>query len=495
MQRPIKHRLGDGSQLRQRIESQSSRLRKSEDQGEGLQDGVFTSLNPADPDFATHAVDRILLAAQRSVASDVHLQPSADGLDVLFRIDGVLQPIVVFPTSVAPNIIARLKVRAELLTYRNDLPQEGRIRSEKPHAEKIRGENQPDRPDVEMRVSTFPTLYGERAVVRLFAGSDKYRRIDDLGLPADIAARLRHLLQQPAGAIIATGPAGSGKTTSIYACLRELACGCDNQTADKSIAGDPIAKNAKNAKNHSRRNIVSLEDPIEVAVAGVSQSQIGSRAGLDLATGLRFLMRQDPEVIMVGEIRDPATAEAALQASLTGHLLLTTFHAGSAVEAIGRLLDMGIEPYLLRSGLLAIVSQHLARRLCECCRTSDDPREILDFPLQRVSLPVGCQACRGSGFRDRFVLAEMFVPDRNELGNAIISRSDTATIERLAVEGGMTTQWQRGVEAVAAGLSSPREIHRVLGVSPSIHAQDKGFCGQDGDSRGQDGDSRGQDKG
>ena len=464
MQRPNEHRLGSGSQSRQRIESQSSRLHKSEDQDGFFQDGGFASLDPGDPDFATHVVDRILVAAQRSAASDVHLQPSVGGLDVLFRIDGVLQPIVTFPTSVAPNIIARLKILAELLTYRTDMPQEGRIRGEE-----SRGENQPDQPadqnlpDVEMRVSTFPTLYGERAVVRLFAGSDKYRRIDDLGLPADIASRLQNILQQPSGAIIATGPAGSGKTTTIYACLRELVGGCDNRATDNLIMDNP-----------ARRNIVSLEDPIEVAVTGVSQSQIGSPSGLDLATGLRFLMRQDPEVIMVGEIRDPATAEAALQASLTGHLLLTTFHAGSAAEAIGRLLDMGIEPYLLRSGLLAIVSQHLARRLCECRRTSDSPREILDFPLERVSLPVGCEACRQSGFRDRFVLAEMLVPDRTELGHAILSRSDTATIERLAVEGGMVTQWQRGVEAVAAGVTSPHEIHRVLGVSPSCNGQDKG---------------------
>jgi len=174
----------------------------------------------------------------------------------------------------------------------------------------------------------------------------------------------------------------------------------------------------------------------------------------------------------VGEIRDPATAQAALQASLTGHLLLTTFHAGSAAEAIGRLLDMGIEPYLLRSGLLAIVSQRLARRLCTCCRRSVDPGERLDFPAEQVSLPVGCEACRQSGFRDRFVLAEMLVPDRGDLGRAIISRSDTDTIGRLAVKSGMKTQWQRGADAVADGKTSPREIHRVLGFSGVSREQD-----------------------
>ncbi len=460
MQKPVEHCLDSGSQSRRHPENQASRIYKGEDLG-----AEFVSIDSAHPDFATRAVDRILAAAQRFLVSDVHLQPFADGLHVLFRIDGVLQAVATLPVNIAANVIARLKVLAELLTYRTDLPQEGRIRVDDGNGEnRAKPSDKQKRLDVEMRVSTFPTLYGERAVVRLFAGSDKYRLIDDLGLPADVAVRLRSLLQRPSGAIIATGPAGSGKTTSIYACLRELVCGGD-RAAENAVSAD-VARPHYPAP---RKNIVSLEDPIEVAVDGVSQSQIGSRAGIDLATALRFVMRQDPEVIMVGEIRDAATAEAALQASLTGHLLLTTFHAGSAVEAVGRLLDMGIEPYLLRSGLLAIVSQHLARRLCDCSTTSDDPREIMDFPVERVALPVGCAACRGSGFRGRFVLAEMLVPDRNELGRAILSRSDTAAIERLAVEGGMITQARRGVEAVAAGLTSPREIHRVLGVAPSFH--------------------------
>lgn len=442
MQKPSEHSLDSGSQACQNTASQSRRMHQDAAIG-----GEFLSLDTARPDFATNVVDRILAAAQRLFASDVHLQPYAEGLDLLFRIDGVLHVAATFPASVAANVVARLKVLAELLTYRTDYPQEGRIRFD---------DGAEQRPDVEMRVSTFPTLYGERAVVRLFGGSDKYRLIDDLGLPADVAACLRSLLQRPSGAIIATGPAGSGKTTSIYACLRELVCGGESGEDDKYAA--------------PRKNIVSLEDPIEVAVDGVSQSQIGARAGLDLATALRFVMRQDPEVIMVGEIRDAATAEAALQASLTGHLLLTTFHAGSAAEAVGRLLEMGIEPYLLRSGLLAIVSQHLARRLCGCAATSDDPREIMDFPVERVSLPAGCEACRQSGFSGRFVLAELLVPDRRELGRAILSRSDTAAIERLAVEGGMITQSQRGVEAVAAGWTSPREIYRVLGGASKVHA-------------------------
>ena len=185
---------------------------------------------------------------------------------------------------------------------------------------------------------------------------------------------MRRLLSETSGAILVSGPAGSGKTTTVYACLRE------------------IARHGGGA-----RSLVSIEDPIEVAVDGVAQSQVHPPAGLDLATGLRFLMRQDPEVIMVGEIRDRATAEAALQASLTGHLLLSTFHAGSAAETVGRLLDMGIEPYVLRSGLLAILNQRLLRRLCSCAEPSDDPDARLGLAVERVMMPRGCERVRRHG--------------------------------------------------------------------------------------------------
>ena len=388
----------------------------------------FAGLDPADPEYATGVVDRMLAAGSQRGASDLHLQPAATGLEVKFRIDGVLQPAGQFPSAVSGNIVARLKVLAELLTYRTDVPQEGRIRA--------------PQSDVEMRVSTFPTLHGERAVVRFFAGPRRYQRLDDLGLPDDVLNPLRRLLQETSGAILATGPAGSGKTTTLYACLRELAAGTG-----------------------PTRSLVSLEDPIEVAVPGVAQSQVNPTVELDLATGLRFLMRQDPEVIMVGEIRDRATAEAAFQASLTGHLLLSTFHAGSAAEAIGRLSDMGIEPYLLRSGLLAILSQRLVRRLCRCSRPTDEPEARLGLPVEEVRVPVGCEACSGTGYHDRLVLVEMLTAERSELGRAILSRSDAATLQRLAVEAGMVTRWQRAYQAVRAGLTSPAEVRRVLGFS------------------------------
>ena len=398
----------------------------------GLVEGQFAGLDPADPQYATQVVERMLAAGRAAGASDLHLQPGSDGLELKFRIDGVLLAVALFPARLAPNIIARLKVQAELLTYRTDSPQEGRIRAAAD--------------DVEMRVSTFPTLHGERAVVRLFGQAGQYQRLADLVMPEPVAATLGQLLAETSGAILVSGPAGGGKTTTAYACLRELV-----------DAG------------RGMRSLVSLEDPIEVAVAGVAQSQVHAAAGLDLATGLRFLMRQDPEVILVGEIRDRATAEAALQASLTGHLLLSTFHAGSAAETIGRLLDMAIEPYVLRSGLLAIVCQRLLRKLCRCAQPAEQAEARLGLPIGRAMAPVGCAACGGSGYKGRFLLVEMLsfrhLGDGAELARAILARADTSVLERLAVRAGMVTHWQGACQAVESGLTSPAEVRRVLGLA------------------------------
>ena len=200
-----------------------------------------------------------------------------------------------------------------------------------------------------------------------------------------------------------------------------------------------------------------------MVVPGVAQSQVNPAAGFDMAVGLRSLLRQDPEVMMVGEIRDRGTAETVFQASLTGHLVLTTFHAGSAAQAVNRLSDMGIEPYLLRSGVQAILCQRLLRRLCGCAKISADDDARLGLPVGVVRIPAGCTDCGGTGYRGRFVLTEMLLPRHSELGRAILSRGDARELERLAVEAGMVPQMQRACEAVAAGWTSPAEVRRVLG--------------------------------
>jgi general secretion pathway protein E len=293
-----------------------------------------------------------------------------------------------------------------------------------------------------MRVSTFPTLHGERAVVRLFGDSSQYQYPAELGLSPETRRTLGQLLLETSGAIIFSGPAGSGKTTTAYACLREIA-----------------------RKTGGARSLVSLEDPVEVAVDGVAQSQVHPQVGLDLATGLKFFLRHDPEVIFVGEIRDRPTAEASFQAALTGHLLLTTFHAGSAAETIGRLLDMGLEPYVVRSGLLAVLNQRLVRRLCACARPSDDPAAALGLPVENPRLPVGCPECRGTGFKNRLLVAELCVIVDSSLTRAILCRADTSALERLASESGMINRWQYAVQAVREGHTSPAEVRRVFGFS------------------------------
>ncbi len=384
---------------------------------------------PQSATFATEAVDLLILAAIEARASDVHLQPTADGFEWRWRVDGVLHPITVLPPSVAPKVVARLKVLAELLTYKTEIPQEGRIRG-------VAGE-------AEMRLSTFPTMFGEKAVVRFFAGSGHYQTLEQLGLPNEILPALQRLLGATSGAILFSGPAGSGKTTTIYACLRELV-----------------------AATAGRRSLATLEDPIEVAVPGVAQSQVNPGAGFSLEVGLRSLLRQDPEVIAVGEIRDRETAEVAFQASLTGHLVLSTFHAASAAAVVGRLSDMGIEPYLLRSGLLAVFGQRLVRRLCECSHVGDDPKKQLGLNVTHFRVPVGCPICSGTGYLGRIVLVEMLQPEPTELGRAILSRSDVAQLEALAVASGMVSLWERAKTAVETGLTSPAEVTRVLGLAP-----------------------------
>ena len=400
------------------------------------------SIRSDGPGAAVEIVAAILDEARAAGASDVHLQPGLGGLEIHFRVDGVLTRLAVLPPALAPNLVARLKVLADLLTYRTDVPQEGRIRSG------------PSLGAGEIRVSTFPTLHGERAAVRLFSKPGERLRLADLGLPEDVRVALTEHLDDTSGMILLTGPAGTGKTTTIYACLGDLV-----------------------ARSGGGRSLATLEDPIEAAVDGVSQAQVNLAAGFDLATGLRSLLRQDPEVIAVGEIRDRVTAEIAFQASLTGHLVLTTFHAGTAPGAIGRLVEMGIEPYLIRSGLVAVVSQRLVRTLCTCARPID-PETDPSAP-SRLGLPAvpsraahGCPACLGTGYRGRLVLAEWLDPAR--LDPSVWTReADLATLRHAAVQAGMVPLWDRALQAITDGITTPAEIRRVLGFSPLARSNPK----------------------
>ncbi len=372
------------------------------------------ALEPSAPERTGRLVETILREALCRSASDVHIDPTPRAVDVRFRLDGVLQPVATLSRELAPNLVARLKVLAELLTYRMDIPQEGGIRQEQNHY------------GVDMRVSTFPTIHGERVVVRLFHGGGPGLDLGQLGLAGDVHTALVDLLRQRDGAVLLTGPSGSGKTTTIYACLRHLV---------REGAGG--------------RNIVTIEDPVEQVLEGVSQSQARPGTEFDFARGLRSLLRQDPEVIMVGEVRDAETAATAMQAALTGHLVISTLHAGSACGVLGRLLDMGIEPYVLTSGLRGVVNQRLVRRRCPACAT-----------------PVGCDRCAGTGYHGRLLLAELLTPD-DRLRQAILARADTATLETAASHPGRHTIWDAAALALAQGLTTAEEIARVLGPRPA----------------------------
>lgn len=385
-------------------------------------------LDAKNPQFAVDFIERLLSAGRRAGVSDIHLHPTGDGIEVRWRIDGVLHLVGAWPSVAARNLVGRLKVLADLLTYRTDVPQEGRV------------QNAAD--GIEMRVSTFPTLYGERVVVRIFAECGELRYLSDLAFPREIQASLERLLHETAGAILVTGPSGSGKTTTLYACVRELA-----------------------RRSGGGRSLLSIEDPIETSIPGVSQSQVNDAAGFSLAVGLRSLLRQDPEVILLGEIRDRETAEVAIQAALTGHLLLTSFHAGSAAEAVARLSEMGIEPYMLRSGIKAVLSQRLVRRLCRCARVSTDDVDRLGIPVTQWRTAVGCDECHATGYRGRLALCELLTPSDNDLGRAILSRKDAARLDQLAGDAGMISRWTRASLSIEAGETSPAEVRRVLGFS------------------------------
>ncbi|MFM8474707.1 MAG: GspE/PulE family protein [Planctomycetaceae bacterium] len=379
-------------------------------------------LSPRDDAYVPAVVSVILQEARRQRASDVHLVPEETQLRMQWRIDGVLHGIARFDRELGLRLVARCKVLAGLLTYRTEVPQEGRVARE--HSAQ------------EIRISTFPTLYGEKAAIRLFADHDQLRLPAELGLPPEILQSLTGLLCETTGVILLSGPSGSGKTTSAYACLRQVL----------------------QESGHSRC-VMTLEDPIESSLPGVTQAQVRASAGFDLASGVKSLLRQDPDVILVGEIRDAATAESVFQAALTGHLVISTFHAGSAVEALARLLEMQLEPYLIRSALRLVVCQRLLRKRCSCQSSPDKSGHLRTGSAAAVV----CTVCGGTGYFGRLVLAESLQLDDADLSAAFLQRADARRLQSLAVAGGLVTLQQRAQQAVQEGRTSPAEVFRVMG--------------------------------
>lgn len=391
-------------------------------------------LASAKAEYATDFVDTLLEAAVVFGASDVHLQPRGDRLWVQWRIDGVLQPLGDFPPGAIADVVTRLKVLAELLTYRNDVPQEGRIRKGNMTAE--------------MRVSTFPTVHGERAVVRLFSVREELRELAQLGLPEHTLRELGAAIAATSGATIVVGPAGSGKTTTAYACLREI-----------------------HTATQGRRSLATIEDPVETLVPEAVQSQVNRAVGFDYGVALRSLLRQDPEVILVGEIRDRETAETVLQASLTGHLVISTFHAGTVVEAGKRLMEMGLETYLLRSGVRFLLCQRLVRKLCSC-RIGGGDQEITSSPDPKSRQ---CKLCDRAGYLGRLLIAEHVSQLEGTLAVTLTTKDEPTEIEAKLAKLGVVSLRESARESVERGLTDWSEVHRVLGIRRSVGSAELGM--------------------
>jgi len=373
-------------------------------------------------------VNALLFQAVRDGASDIHVEPHERRLVVRFRIDGLLHEVVAPPLRLHPTLVSRVKIMAGLDIAERRLPQDGRIRL------RVAGR------DVDVRVSVVPTAFGERVVLRLLDRANALLDLEDLGLAPATAAAVAQLLGQSHGIVLVTGPTGSGKTTTLYAALRRLSTG--------------------------ERNVVTIEDPIEYQLPGIGQMQANPRIGLDFAAGLRSVLRQDPDVILVGEIRDRETVEIALQAALTGHLVLSTLHTNDACAAITRLLDMAVEPFLISSSVLAVLAQRLVRRPCDGCAASepptDDERRALGAaaPALLRHPGAGCAACRGTGYRGRTGIHELLVVD-DAVRALVMARADAGAIRRQASVVGMTSLRADGFAKAAVGVTTVAEIVRV----------------------------------
>jgi general secretion pathway protein E len=372
-------------------------------------------------------VNGVLSQAVKDRASDIHVE-----MVIRFRVDGMMYDVLSPPKRFQPAITSRVKVMAGLNIAEKRLPQDGRIRL------RIAGR------DIDLRVSSIPTAFGERIVLRLLDRAQAVEAInlDHLGFSGDNLQRLDRLIRQSHGIILATGPTGSGKSTTLYACLTRI--------------------------NSPEKNIITIEDPIEYQLRGVGQMQVNPKIELTFASGLRSILRQDPDVIMVGEIRDSETAEIAIQAALTGHLVFSTLHTNDSFGAVTRLVDMGIEPFLVSSSILAVLAQRLVRKLCPDCR---EPYRPTETELARIGLksldstakicrPKGCRQCRTTGYRGRMAIQELMIMD-DEIRSLVMQNADAATLRRKCTSVGMTLLRQDGAARVLRGETSIEELLRV----------------------------------
>jgi len=377
------------------------------------------------------AVNSLIARASEAQASDIHIEPTESAIKVRFRVDGALRDEETLPAHLKSALVSRIKVMSGLNIAERRLPQDGRLRLA------VRGQ------EIDFRVATSPTIHGEAVVLRILDRSNLALEFDKLGFDEELLVRYRRVLAQPHGILLVTGPTGSGKTTTLYASLATL--------------------------NTSERKILTIEDPIEYRLAGINQVQVKPQIGLDFAAALRSFLRQDPDVMMVGEIRDLETAQVAIQSALTGHMILSTLHTNTAASSVTRLLDMGVEPFLITSTLNAVLAQRLVRRLCPQCRTATvlSREAIASLGLDPATMdgmkfykPHGCDACSNTGFRGRIALFELLEMDE-EISRLILVRAEAREVQRAAVDAGMRLMLADGIAKAQAGLTTVEEILRV----------------------------------
>ena len=398
--------------------------------GEPTDGGIADARDLANQPPVIRFVNLLIREAHDARASDIHLESRRDGLRVRFRIDGVLQDMPSPPRGLHAAVVSRVKLLAELDIAERRVPQDGRIR--------VRLEAR----ELDLRVSTVPTLYGESVVLRLLDRGGRPVGLDELGMPPAVLDAFRGLVQRPHGIVLATGPTGSGKTTTLYAAL-----GLRRATAEK---------------------IITVEDPVEYSLDGVNQVPVNGKAGMTFGSALRSLLRQDPDVLMVGEMRDPETARIAVQAAMTGHLVFSTLHTNDAAGAVARLMDLKVEPYMIVASLEGVLAQRLVRRICAACREryEPDPQAAAGLAGQPVGCVTlergrGCGACRDTGYHGRTGIFELVVVT-DRLKAEIARTSDTAALRHHAREEGMTTLRADGWRAVRAGITTVEEVVRVV---------------------------------
>lgn len=396
----------------------------------------FDSLSEDTLDMANEApiirmVNAILSQGVQERASDIHVEPFEKHLDVRYRIDGILHKRLSPPRVIHSGIVSRIKIMANLNIAENRLPQDGRIKL------KLSGK------EVDIRVSTVPTQHGERVVMRLLNKSDVKFSMETMGFSPDLLVQIRNVIAEPNGIVLVTGPTGSGKSTTLYAFLSEL--------------------------NSEDRNILTAEDPVEYEIDGVGQVQVQEKIGLTFANALRSFLRQDPDIILVGEVRDQETGRVAIQAALTGHLVISTLHTNDSASAVTRMVDMGVEPYLITSTVRAVLAQRLVRVICTKCRTGykPEPKELADFGLKPSDLKggklfrgAGCEHCVQTGYRGRMGIFEFLTLDE-ELQRVVLRGADSETLKQHALKKGLKTLREYGRQKVIDGETTVEEIMRV----------------------------------